>query len=81
MFGWGYVINSCISLFKNQQEEKAYKNYVTECLRIITENTAKFGGGSYMQIKFSELIDQKPQDDRTADEIIQGIKEKVENLK
>lgn len=47
---------------------------------MITENTARFGGGSYMQLKYSELIEPKPQDNRTADEIIQGIKTKVNNL-
>ena len=47
----------------------------------MTENTAKIGGGSYIQIKFDELIEPKPQDNRTADEIIQGIKNKVNNLK
>lgn len=47
---------------------------------MITENTARFGGGSYMQLKYSELIEPQPKETRTPDEIIQGIKNKVNNL-
>ena len=67
----------CISLFKQEQEEKAYRNYIAECLRVITENTAKSGGGSYMQIKYYDIINPKPVDNRTAEDIISGIKEKI----
>lgn len=77
MFGKGYVKDFCISLFKQEQEEKAYRNYIAECLRVITENTAKSGGGSYMQIKYYDIINPKPVDNRTAEDIISGIKEKI----
>lgn len=74
------MIEHCISALSQFNKEKSYQLYITECLRMITENTARFGGGSYMQLKYSELIEPKPQDNRTADEIIQGIKTKVNNL-
>ena len=70
----------CISLFKQEQEEKATKIYYAECLRIISENTAKMGGGSYIQAKLVDMLDPKPVDDRTANEIIQGIKDKIEQM-
>ena len=70
----------CISLFKQEQEEKATKIYYAECLRIISENTAKFGGGSYIQAKLTDVLDPKPVDTRTADEIISGIKDKIEQM-
>ena len=43
--------------------------YTAECLRTMTENTAKFAGGSFVQAKYSDLIDPKPQDNRTCEEI------------
>lgn len=70
----------CISLFKQEQEEKATKIYYAECLRIISENTAKFGGGSYIQAKLVDVLDPKPVDNRTANEIINSIKDKIEQM-
>ena len=70
----------CISLFKQEQEEKATKIYYAECLRIISENTAKMGGGSYIQAKLADILDPKPVDTRTANEIIDSIKDKIEQM-
>ena len=67
----------CISLFQKEQEEKAVKIYYAECLRIMTENTAKFGGGSYIEAKLQDILDPKPVDNRTADDIIEGIRNKL----
>ena len=77
MFGWGYVKDFCISLFQKEQEEKAIKIYYAECLRIITENTAKIGGGSYIEIRLHDILNPKPVDNRTSEDIIEGIKNKL----
>ena len=63
----------CISLFQKEQEEKAVKIYFAECLRIITENTAKMGGGSYIPVKLSDIINPKPADNRTGEEIAADV--------
>lgn len=63
----------CISLFQREQEDKAVKIYYAECLRVITENTAKMGGGSYITAKLSNIINPKPADDRTGEEIAAEI--------
>ena len=81
MFGWGYVKDFCISLFQKEQQEKAIKIYYGECLRSISENTAKFVGGSYIEAKLSDIINPKPVDNRTADDIINGIKGKLNKIK
>ena len=63
-----------ISKYKEQQKEMAYRIYVTECLRMITENTAKQSGGSYINKPFADVIgSNKPKDERTAEEIIADI--------
>lgn len=67
----------CISLFQKEQEEKAVKIYYAECLRIMTENTAKMGGGSYIEAKLQDILEPKPVDNRTADDIIEGIRNKL----
>ena len=63
----------CISLFQKEQEDKAVKIYYAECLRIISENTAKMGGGSYITVKLADIIDPKPVDNRTGEEIAADI--------
>ena len=67
----------CISLFQKEQEEKAARIYYAECLRIMTENTAKIGGGSYIEAKLQDILDPKPVDNRTADDIIECIRNKL----
>ena len=63
-----------VSKYKEQQKEMAYRIYVTECFRIMTENTAKQGGGSYINKPFADVIgNSKPKDERTAEEIIADI--------
>lgn len=63
----------CISLFQKEQEDKAVKIYYAECLRVITENTAKMGGGYYITAKLADIINPKPVDDRTGEEIAADI--------
>lgn len=62
-----------MSLFQKEQEDKAVKIYYAECLRIITENTAKIGGGSYITVKLDDILNPKPVDNRTGEEIAADI--------
>ena len=63
----------CISLFQKEQEDKAVKIYYAECLRIITENTAKIGGGSYITVKLDDILNPKQVENRTGEEIAADI--------
>ena len=59
--------------------------YISECLRMITENTARAaaameGEGAevkYINVSFEDMIHPKPEDERTPEEIIAHIKEKL----
>ena len=61
--------------FKREQETKAYRIYVTETLRLLTENTAKFAGGAMIKEKYYDIINQKPKnvDKMTGDQIVADI--------
>ena len=59
--------------YQSQQRDLAYRIYVTDCLRIISENTAKMGGGSYITAKFADIINPKHTDNRTGEEIAADI--------
>lgn len=60
-------------------KQEAYESYVADNLRIIGENTARLGG-SYMQKRWIELIRPAPSEIRTADEIITGMKDRLNKL-
>ena len=59
--------------YQSQQRDLAYRIYVTDCLRIISENTAKICGGSYITAKFADIINPKPFYKRNGEEIAADI--------
>ena len=62
-----------IARYQSQRRDLAYRIYVTECLRMISENTAKMSNGSYTVAKFEDIINPKPVDNRTGEEIAADI--------
>lgn len=62
------------SAIKQINYREAALNYALECLRITTENTAKYGGGRYIEFSFEDMMSPKPQ--RNPEEIIESIKSK-----
>ena len=67
-------------LLKKQMQEKAYRIYVTDALKAITENTAKHAGGSYIKARYLDLENQSPEETRTPDEIIWKMKDKIARI-
>lgn len=70
------MIEHCISAFSKSQEEKAYRVYVTDALKVISENTVDGEHRSTMAKRWIELIDVKtdtPEDTERA-------KEKADNI-
>ena len=63
-----------IARYKAEQREMAYRIFVTDCLRITTENTAALSKeGSYVSKRYYDIINPPPVDDRTGDEIVLDI--------
>ena len=75
--GSGYVIEHCTSAFLERKKVEAYQTYVSECFRVITENTAKMSGGSYISASFVDILNPKPVDNRTGEEIVAEIIQKA----
>ena len=59
--------------FNQHQRDLAYRIYVTDCLRMATENTAKMSQGSYTVARFYDIINPKPVDNRAGEEIAADI--------
>ena len=77
LLGIGYVIEHYISYFHKIQKEKVYQIYITDTLRLITENTAKFVGGSYIKMRYADMIEPVKKETRTPEEIIENIRNKL----
>ena len=74
MFGEEYI-NQHIKAFLKQ---KALVMYITDGIKILTENTARIGGGSLMNIRFMDVF--KPQIEQDPNTIINKISMKLEQM-
>ena len=59
--------------FNQHRRDLAYRIYVTDCLRMATENTAKMSQGSYTTVRFYDFINPKPVDNRSGNEIAADV--------
>ena len=63
-----------LAQYRRGQEDKAYRIYVTDALRLISENTASSVGGKYITARFADVIaPPKEEDNRTCEEITAEI--------
>ena len=68
LFGKGYVIQHCISLFQEEDEVQSYRIFVTELLSSIAQ-----GMGGQIRTRYVDLL--YPKEEQSADDIINRIKE------
>ena len=59
--------------FNEKARNDAYRIYVTDALRFVAENTARYAGGSYIKARYSDMIEPKKQDNRTCEEITADV--------
>ena len=62
---------------KADMENWAYRVYTARALQILTEDMSHAFGGKSMAISYEEFINPKPVDNRSAEEIIEDIKKKM----
>lgn len=63
--------------YNTYQREVAYRIYVTDCLRIITENTAVPIRGTYMRGRYADFLEKPVKDGRTGEEIAAEVIKKA----
>lgn len=61
-------MDHCVSAFLERKKEELYRNYVTDALKVIGN----------LNIRYADLF--KPEETRTAEEIISGISDKLNRL-
>ena len=84
LLGSGYVIDHCISAFLERQRENAYRVYVTDSLKVISENTAGGNERHTMAKRWYDLVETKPETieeticaEEKASDIISNIKKRL----
>ena len=60
--------------------DMAYRFYIAEGIRLITENTAKEVQGGYLNKSFNDVIKPTKEEKRTPKEIIDKIKKGLSEL-
>ena len=58
-----------MSKANQQAKDTAYRVYVTDCLKLIAENT----GNISLKLRYYDIIQPKKVDTRTGDEIVEDI--------
>lgn len=66
---------------RKSERDEALRIYVSDCMMIMTKNTAQLGGGSIMTKRYSDLLKGEKEEKRTPEEIINGIKAKCDTVR
>lgn len=66
--------------YRKRREERIYRFYVTSTLKNMNKSVANTFTGKYMQVDYLDLIDPKPEETRTGEEIRQHIKDGLNKL-
>ena len=66
---------------KSDAETDLWRKYTARCMRMITENTAGMVNGKFISVEYEDIINPKPEEKRSADEIIGNIKDKLNKMK
>ena len=66
---------------KADHENEVWRKYTARCVRMITENTAGMVNGKFISVEYEDIINPKPEEKRSADEIIGNIKDKLNKMK
>ena len=71
-----------MAFFKEKNDEKLYRYYVADALKIVTHNTALASGGTELTTRLSEILthDTNQPQEKTEEEIIDNLKRKLRGL-
>lgn len=66
-------------LYKCTEEakEQAFRVYVTDALKCLSENTVRVAGGSVINVRYFDMLHPEQMDTRTGDEIAADVIKKA----
>lgn len=75
--GSGYVIEHCVSAFSDMCKEAAFRSYIADGVKCISESIANLYGGSYLQERYADIVSISHTEEKTGDEIALEVIEKA----
>lgn len=69
-----------VARHNDNMREMTYRIFISDTAYLINENIAKISGGSRMRYRYSEIIHPQKEETRTSEEIIKGLKEKLQEI-
>lgn len=73
--GTGYVVEYCVSRFREKQEEKLYKAYITDALMTLNNNIARAFGGNTITVRYLDL--GKPVEKKNGDDVAVDVMQRA----
>lgn len=64
-------------MYVKECEKNAWKLYIAETVRCISGSSAKFAGGPYITVKWDDIINPKPVETRTPEQVIDQIMKRL----
>ena len=64
-----------LSRYRSEAEDKAYRVYITDALKVLTGNKINYAGGSVMSGRYAYLL--KPAYTRSAEEVAAAVIKKA----
>lgn len=74
------MIDHCISVLSNKRKQEIFVAYLTNATKNINEILANVYGGNYMSVRYTDIIDDTPQDTRTGEEIKNYMMDKINSI-
>ena len=62
-----------LSCWQQLARQRAWQAYLAEALRLAGENAARMAGGGYLETRWTALLDQKPEETRTPEQVKQHM--------
>ena len=65
-----YISQHVRQTYIQEQKEAAWRLYVAETLRCVSESSARYAGGPYMPRKWADIVSPPPEEKRTPEEVV-----------
>ena len=73
LMGSGYVVEHCVAAFAERLETKAFRNYMADGMKCVSETLANYYGGAFLENRLADLMNTDAEPEMTGDEIALDI--------
>lgn len=78
--GKGYVVDNYIAFLNKESEDRAFRIYVTDALKVISKNTACKKDDLIINMRWLDMVEPQEtetKEERTADEVIADLQSRL----